>query len=398
MMDLLSARLSALSPSETFAMAQKSNELKAQGIDVINMSVGEPDFTTPDHIKQAAKKAIDDNFSFYSPVAGFPDLKKAICEKLQNENGLEYTAAQIVVSGGAKQSLCNVILSIVDKDEEVIIPAPYWVSYPEMVKLAEGKSVFVYAGINQDFKITPQQLEEAITPKTKALILCSPSNPTGSVYTKEELKAMATVLEKHPHVYVIADEIYEHINYIGQHESIAQFVTIRDRVIVVNGVSKGYAMTGWRIGWIAAPQWIASACSMLQGQYTSGPSSISQKASVAAYTGDQSCVSEMRVAFERRRNLIVSLLGEIPGLNVNNPMGAFYIFPECKSYLGKSYNGKTVNTATDVAMYLLEEAHVACVGGDAFGAPGCIRLSYATSDENIEKAVARIKVALEKLA
>ncbi len=397
-MDLLSARLSALSPSETFAMAQKSNELKAQGIDVINMSVGEPDFTTPDHIKQAAKKAIDDNFSFYSPVAGFPDLKKAICEKLQNENGLEYTAAQIVVSGGAKQSLCNVILSIVDKDEEVIIPAPYWVSYPEMVKLAEGKSVFVYAGINQDFKITPQQLEEAITPKTKALILCSPSNPTGSVYTKEELKAMATVLEKHPHVYVIADEIYEHINYIGQHESIAQFVTIRDRVIVVNGVSKGYAMTGWRIGWIAAPQWIASACSMLQGQYTSGPSSISQKASVAAYTGDQSCVSEMRVAFERRRNLIVSLLGEIPGLNVNNPMGAFYIFPECKSYLGKSYNGKTVNTATDVAMYLLEEAHVACVGGDAFGAPGCIRLSYATSDENIEKAVARIKVALEKLA
>jgi aspartate aminotransferase len=398
MMNLLSARLSALSPSETFAMAQKSNELKAKGIDVINMSVGEPDFTTPDHIKQAAKKAIDDNFSFYSPVAGFPDLKKAVCEKLQKENGLEYTPAQIVVSGGAKQSLCNVILSIVDKDEEVIIPAPYWVSYPEMVKLAEGKSVFVHAGIDQDFKITSQQLEEAITPKTKALILCSPSNPTGSVYTKEELKAMAAVLEKHPHVYVIADEIYEHINYIGQHESIAQFVTIRDRVIVVNGVSKGYAMTGWRIGWIAAPQWIASACSMLQGQYTSGPSSISQKAATAAYTGDQSCVSEMRVAFERRRNLIVSLLGEIPGLNVNNPMGAFYIFPECKSYIGKSYNGKIMNSATDVAMYLLEEAHVACVGGDAFGAPGCIRLSYATSDENIQKAVARIKVALEKLS
>jgi len=397
-MDLLSARLSALSPSETFAMAQKSNELKAQGIDVINMSVGEPDFTTPEHIKQAAKKAIDDNFSFYSPVAGFPDLKKAVCEKLQKENGLEYTPAQIVVSGGAKQSLCNVILSIVDKDEEVIIPAPYWVSYPEMVKLAEGKSVFVHAGIDQDFKITPQQLEEAITPKTKALILCSPSNPTGSVYTKEELKAMATVLEKHPSVYVIADEIYEHINYVGRHESIAQFVTIRDRVIVVNGVSKGYAMTGWRIGWIAAPQWIASACSMLQGQYTSGPSSISQKAAVAAYTGDQSCVSEMRTAFERRRNLIVSLLGEVQGLNVNNPMGAFYIFPECKSYLGKSYNGKTVQTATDVAMYLLEEAHVACVGGDAFGAPGCIRLSYATSDENIQKAVARIKEALEKLS
>lgn len=397
-MDLLSARLSSLSPSETFAMAQKSNELKAQGIDVINMSVGEPDFTTPDHIKQAAKKAIDDNFSFYSPVAGFPDLKKSICEKLQNENGLEYTPAQIVVSGGAKQSLCNVILSIVDKDEEVVIPAPYWVSYPEMVKLAEGKSVFVYAGIDQDFKITPQQLEEAITSKTKALILCSPSNPTGSVYTKDELQALVAVLEKHPQVFVIADEIYEHINYIGQHESIAQFAALRDRVIVVNGVSKGYAMTGWRIGWIAAPLWIASACSMLQGQYTSGPSSISQRAALAAYTGDQSCVSEMKVAFERRRNLIVKLLSEIPGLNVNNPMGAFYIFPECKSYLGKSYNGKTVNTATDVAMYLLEEAHVACVGGDAFGAPGCIRLSYATSDENIEKAVARIKVGLEKLS
>ena len=379
-------------------MAQKSNELKAQGIDVINMSVGEPDFNTPDHIKEAAKKAIDDNFSFYSPVAGYPDLKKAISEKLLKENELEYSPAQIVVSGGAKQSLCNVILSIVDKGEEVIIPAPYWVSYPEMVKLAEGTPVFVYAGIDQDFKITPQQLEEAITPKTKALILCSPSNPTGSVYTQEELKALADVLEKHPQVYIIADEIYEHINYIGQHESIAQFTTIHDRVVIVNGVSKGYAMTGWRIGWIAAPQWIASACNMLQGQYTSGPSSISQRAALAAYTGDQACVGEMKIAFERRRDLIVKLLGEIPGLNVNNPMGAFYIFPECKSYLGKSYNGKAVNTATDLAMYILEEAHVACVGGDAFGAPGCIRLSYATSDESIIKAIERIKAALEKLS
>ena len=379
-------------------MAQKSNELKAQGIDVINMSVGEPDFNTPDHIKEAAKKAIDDNFSFYSPVAGYPDLKKAISEKLLKENELEYSPAQIVVSGGAKQSLCNVILSIVDKGEEVIIPAPYWVSYPEMVKLAEGTPVFVYAGIDQDFKITPRQLEEAITPKTKALILCSPSNPTGSVYTQEELKALADVLEKYPQVYIIADEIYEHINYIGQHESIAQFTTIHDRVVIVNGVSKGYAMTGWRIGWIAAPQWIASACNMLQGQYTSGPSSISQRAALAAYTGDQVCVGEMKIAFERRRDLIVKLLGEIPGLNVNNPMGAFYIFPECKSYLGKSYNGKAVNTATDLAMYILEEAHVACVGGDAFGAPGCIRLSYATSDENIAKAIERIKTALEKLS
>jgi len=398
MKDLLSARLTALSPSETFAMAQKSNELKAQGIDVISMSVGEPDFATPKHIKEAAKKAIDDNFSFYSPVAGFPDLKKAICEKLQSENGLEYTPAQIVVSGGAKQSLCNVILSIVDKDEEVIIPAPYWVSYPEMVKLAEGIPVFIYAGIEQNFKITAQQLEEAIGPKTKALILCSPSNPTGSVYTKDELKAIAAVLEKYPDVYVIADEIYEHINYIGQHESIAQFAAIRDRVVVVNGVSKGYAMTGWRIGWIAAPQWISSACNMLQGQYTSGPSSISQKAALAAYTGDQSCVGEMRAAFERRRDLIVKLLGEISGFKVNNPMGAFYIFPDCTGYLGKSYNGKAIQTATDLAMYILEEAHVACVGGDAFGAPGCIRLSYATSDENITEAVARIKDALGKLS
>lgn len=397
-MDVLSARLTALSPSETFAMAQKSNELKAQGIDVINMSVGEPDFTTPEHIKQAAKQAIDDNFSFYSPVAGFPDLKKAICTKLENENGLTYTPAQVVVSGGAKQSLCNVILSIVDKGDEVVIPAPYWVSYPEMVKLAEGAPVYVYAGIAQDFKITPQQLEEALTPKTKALILCSPSNPTGSVYTLEELKELTAVLEKYPNIYVIADEIYEHINYIGQHQSIAQFDSIRDRVVVVNGVSKGYAMTGWRIGWIAAPQWIASACSMLQGQYTSGPSSISQKAAVAAYNGDQSCVAEMRTAFERRRNLIVSLLNEIPGLQVNNPMGAFYIFPECSSYLGKSFEGRKIATATDLAMYLLEEGHVACVGGDAFGAPGCIRLSYATSDENIEKAIARIKTALAKLS
>ncbi len=397
-MDVLSARLTALSPSETFAMAQKSNELKAQGIDVINMSVGEPDFNTPEHIKQAAKKAIDDNFSFYSPVAGFPDLKQAICNKLQKENGLTYSPAQIVVSGGAKQSICNVILSIVDKGDEVVIPAPYWVSYPEMVKLAEGTPVFIYAGIGHDFKITPQQLEEAITPKTKVLILCSPSNPTGSVYTHDELKALAAVVEKHPDLFVVADEIYEHINYIGQHQSIAQFDTIRDRVVVVNGVSKGYAMTGWRIGWIAAPQWIAAACSMLQGQYTSGPSSISQKASVAAYTGDQSCVAEMRAAFERRRNLIVRLLNEIPGLQVNNPMGAFYIFPECSNYLGKSYNGRKIGTATDLAMYLLEEGHVACVGGDAFGAPGCIRLSYATSDENIEKAIARIKDALAKLS
>lgn len=396
-MNPLSARLQSLSPSETFAMAQKSNELKAQGIDVINMSVGEPDFATPDHIKEAAKKAIDNNFSFYSPVPGFPELRKAICSKLKQENNLDFDPAQIVVSGGAKQSICNVILSIVNKDEEVIIPAPYWVSYPEMVKLAEGKSVFVYAGIDKDFKITPKQLEESITPRTRALILCSPSNPTGSVYTREELKALASVLEKHPNVYVISDEIYEHINYMGKHESIAQFEEIRDRVIIVNGVSKGYAMTGWRIGWIAAPKWIASACGLLQGQYTSGASSISQKAAEAAYTGDQACVTEMCSAFERRKNLIKQLLKEIPGLKVNNPMGAFYIFPDCSHYIGKSFNGQKMNSATDLAMFLLEQAHVACVGGDAFGAPGCVRFSYATSDENIAKAIGRVKEALAKL-
>ncbi len=396
-MNPLSARLQSLSPSETFAMAQKSNELKVLGIDVINMSVGEPDFATPEHIKEAAKKAINNNFSFYSPVPGFPELRKAVCAKLKNENNLNFEPTQIVISGGAKQSLCNVILSIVDKGEEVIIPAPYWVSYPEMVKIAEGKSIFVYAGIEQDYKITAKQLEEAITAKTRALILCSPSNPTGSVYSREELKSLADVLAKHPNIFVISDEIYEHINYVGKHESIAQFEKIRERVIVINGVSKGYAMTGWRIGWIAAPKWIASACGLLQGQYTSGASSISQKAAEAAYTGNQDCVEKMRVAFERRKNLITKLLKEIPGLKVNDPKGAFYIFVECSHYVGKQFEGKKIETATDLAMYLLEQGHVACVGGDAFGAPGHIRFSYATSDENIEKAVARVKNTLAKL-
>ena len=397
-MNPLSSRLRSLSASETLAMAQKSNELKAQGIDVVNMSVGEPDFSTPQHIKEAAKQAVDNNFSYYSPVPGFPELRKAISAKLESENSLKYDPAQIVVSNGAKQSITNVIISIVDKDEEVIIPAPYWVSYPEMVKLAEGKSVFVYAGIEQDFKINARQLEEAITPKTRAVILCSPSNPTGSVYSRDELAALKDVLVKYPNVYVIADEIYEHINYVGRHESMAQFDEISNRVIIINGVSKGYAMTGWRIGWIAAPQWIAAACNKLQGQYTSGPSSISQKAAEAAYTGSQDCVEEMRVAFERRKNLIVGLLREIPNLQVNDPQGAFYVFPDFSSYLGKSYNGKTVDTASDLAMFILEEGHVACVGGDAFGAPGCIRFSYATSDENIEKAVARVKTTLQKLS
>ena len=378
-------------------MSQKSNELKAQGIDVINLSVGEPDFNTPDHIKQAAKKAIDDNFSFYSPVPGYMDLRKAICGKLKNENHLDFTPDQIVVSGGAKQSICNAVLSLVGKGDEVIIPAPYWVSYVEMVKLAEGTNVIVSAGIEQDFKITPEQLEAAITPKTKLLILCSPSNPTGSVYSQAELKGLADVLAKYPQVMILSDEIYEHINYVGGHQSIAQFENIRDRVVIVNGVSKGYAMTGWRIGFIAAPLWVAKACNKLQSQYTSGPCSIAQKAAVAAFTGDQACVEEMRQAFERRRKLVVDLASQIPGFKVNNPQGAFYLFPEVSYYLGKSFEGKKIETSADLAMFLLEEGHVATVGGAAFGAPNYLRFSYATSDENLTEALRRIKEALTKL-
>lgn len=397
-MNQLSDRLNSLSPSETLAMSQKSNELKAQGIDVINLSVGEPDFNTPDHIKEAAKKAVDDNYSRYSPVPGYPALREAIVKKLKEENDLEFSAAQILCSNGAKQSVCNVLMALVNPGDEVIIPAPYWVSYPEMVKLAEGKSVIVTAGIEQDFKITPAQLEEAITPKTKAIILCSPSNPTGSVYTKEELAGLAAVLAKYPQVIIIADEIYEHINYIGKHQSIAQFPEVRDRVVIVNGVSKAYAMTGWRIGFIAGPQWIVSACNKLQGQYTSGPCSVSQKAAEAAYVGTQEPVAEMREAFQRRRDLIVKLAKEIPGFEVNCPQGAFYLFPKCDSYYGKSAGDRKINDAGDLAMYLLEEGHVACVGGTAFGAPDCIRMSYATSDENIVEAMRRIKEVLTKLS
>ncbi len=393
----LSERLNRLSPSETLAMSQKSAELKAQGIDIINMSVGEPDFNTPEHIKEAAKKAVDNNYSRYSPVAGYPELRNAIVNKLKNENGLEFTAAQISCANGAKQSVCNTIMALVDCGDEVIIPAPYWVSYPEMVKMAEGTPVTVTAGIEQDFKITPAQLEAAITPKTKLLILCSPSNPTGSVYSKEELEGLAKVLAKYPQVYVIADEIYEHINYIGKHESIAQFEEIRDRVVIVNGVSKAYAMTGWRIGFIAGPEWIVKGVNKLQGQYTSGPCSVSQKAAEAAYTGTQEPVEEMRKAFERRRDLIVKLAKEIPGFEVNVPQGAFYLFPKCSSYFGKSNGDRKIESAADLAMYLLEVGHVACVGGGAFGAPECIRMSYATSDENIIEAMRRIKEALALL-
>ena len=393
----LSDRLQRLAPSATLAMSQKSSEMKAQGIDVINMSVGEPDFNTPDHIKQAAKLAIDENYSRYSPVPGYPDLRQAIARKLERENHLHYLPAEILVSNGAKQSVCNTVMALVNPGDEVIIPAPYWVSYPQMVLLAGGKPVIVEAGFEQNFKMTPAQLETAITPKTRLLILCSPSNPTGSVYSKDELEGLANVIKNHENLFVLADEIYEHINYIGKHESIAQFEGMKERSIIVNGVSKAYAMTGWRIGYIAAPEWIVKGCNKLQGQYTSGPCSVSQKAAEFAYISSQEYVEEMRKAFERRRDLIVKLAKEIPGLEVNIPEGAFYLFPKCSSFYGKSDGEKTINNSTDLALYLLEKGHVATVGGDAFGDPDCFRMSYATSDDNIIEAMRRIKEVLARL-
>ncbi|MBP3420192.1 MAG: pyridoxal phosphate-dependent aminotransferase [Marinifilaceae bacterium] len=378
-------------------MSQKSNELKAQGLDVINLSVGEPDFYTPDHIKEAAKKAIDENFSFYTPVPGYMSLRQAVCAKLLRENGLEYKPEQIIVSNGAKQSVCNTILCIINPGDEVIIPTPAWVSYIEMVKLAEGVNVCVNAGIDQDFKITPEQLEAAITPKTRAIILCSPSNPTGSVYSKEELKGLADVLAKYPNIIIIADEIYEHINYVGKHESIAQFENVRDRVVIINGVSKAYAMTGWRIGYIAAPLWIAKACNKLQGQYSSNASSIAQKAAEAAYNGPQECIEEMRKAFERRKNLVIKLAKEIPGFKVNEPQGAFYLFPDVSALFGKKYEDKVINTSDDLAMLILEKGLVATVAGSAFMSPECLRFSYATSDEKLIEAMSRIKKVVSEL-
>lgn len=396
-MSFISERVNNLAASATIAMSQKSAELQAAGIDVINMSIGEPDFNTPDFIKEAAKEAIDANFTHYPPVAGYMSLRKAICDKLRRENNLDYSPEQIVVGNGAKQELCNALMATVNPGDEVIIPVPAWVSYVEMVKLAEGKPVFIYAGVEHDFKITPAQLEAAITPRTRMLMFNSPSNPTGSVYSHEELKALAEVLERHPQVLILADDIYEHINYVGGAESIAQFKSLYDRMIVVNGVSKAYAMTGWRIGFMAAPLEIAKACSKLQGQYTSGVSSIAQKAAEAAYTGSQNCVEDMRKAFESRRDLIFSLAKEIPGWIVNKPEGAFYLFPEVSAYIGKKYGDKEIKSSGDYVMYLLEEAHVAAVDGEAFCAPGYLRLSYATSEDNIREAMRRIHVASEKL-
>lgn len=396
-MNRISTRVESLSPSQTLAMSQKSAELKAAGVDVINLSVGEPDFNTPAHIKEAAKRAIDDNFTFYTPVPGYMSLRKAIADNLKATDGVDFAPEQIVVSNGAKQALCNAVLALVNPGDEVIIPTPAWVSYVEMVKLAEGTNVLVPAGIEQDFKITPAQLEAAITPRTRLMILCSPSNPTGSVYSHQELQGLVDVISRHPQITVIADEIYQHINFTGSFTSLSAFPEIADRTVVINGVSKAYAMTGWRIGFIAAPLPIAKACSKLQSQYTSNPSSVAQKAAEAAYLGPQDCVEEMRKAFERRRDLVVSLAREIPGLNVNCPQGAFYLFLEVSSYLGKSFNGKTIATDSDLAMYLLEEGHVATVAGSAFCLPGYIRLSYATSDDNIREAMRRIAEALSRL-
>lgn len=378
-------------------MSQKSNELKASGVDVINLSVGEPDFNTPEHIKEAAKRAIDENYTFYTPVPGYMSLRKAIAKKLKDENGVDYKPEQIVVSGGAKQSLCNVILSTINPGDEVIIPTPAWVSYVEMVKLAGGTNVLLPATIDMDFKITPRQLEEAITDKTRMILLCSPSNPTGSVYSKEELQGLVDVIAKYPDILVLADEIYEHINFTGSFTSVASFAEIADRVVIINGVSKAYAMTGWRIGFCAGPEWVAKATTKLQGQYTSGCSSIAQKAAEAAYTGSQECVEEMRQAFERRRNLVVELARQIPGLQVNMPQGAFYLFPEVSSYFGKRAGERVIENSGDLTMYLLEVAHVATVDGAAFCLPGYIRLSYATSDDNIREAMRRIGEALSKL-
>ncbi len=396
-MEHLSNRVQQLAASQTLAMSQRSAELKAQGIDMINLSVGEPDFNTPEHIKAAAKRAIDENFSFYTPVPGYLSLRKAIAEKLSRENGLSFDPAQIVVGNGAKQELCNVILASINPADEVIIPTPAWVSYVEMVKLAGGTVVKVPAAIEQDFKITPSQLKAAITPATRMLLLCSPSNPTGSVYTRDELQGLVDVLAQYPDIIVVADEIYEHINYTSGFTSMASFPEIADRTVIINGVSKAYAMTGWRIGYCAAPLWLAKAVTKLQGQYTSGASSIAQKAAEAAYTGPQDCVHEMCAAFRRRRDLIVRLAREIPGWIVNVPQGAFYLFPEVSAYFGKRFGDRVINDANDLCFYLLEEAHVATVAGDAFSLPGYIRLSYATSDENIEKAIGRISEALKKL-
>ena len=393
----ISDLVKGLSPSATFAMSQRSSELQKKGVDVINLSVGEPDFNTPDTIKTVATQAVQNNYSKYSPVAGYISLRKAICDKLHRENGLDYSPSEVVVSNGAKQSIFNVIQSLINPYDEVIIPAPCWVSYPQMVKLVGGIPVSIETSIETNFKISAFQLEKTITDKTRLLILCSPCNPTGSVYTQRELKEISSVILKHDNLLVISDEIYEHINYVGRHFSIAGLPGMKERTVLINGVSKAYAMTGYRIGFMVGPQWVADACSLVQGQTTSGPCSVSQKAAEEAWNGPQECVEKMRGAFEKRRDLVVKLMRQIPGLIVNIPDGAFYLFPKCSSYFGKHYGEREIESSTDLAMFLLEVGHVATVAGDAFGAPEYIRLSYATSEENIIKGVERIRKALEVL-
>lgn len=393
----LSNRLMAMEESATIAMSRKSRELKAEGKDIISLSLGEPDFFTPQFIKDAAVEAMDNNFTMYTPVQGYDDLRESISKKFKRDNGLDYTKDQIVTSTGAKQSIANVVSSIINPGDEVIVPAPYWVSYLEIVKVAEGIPVVIKAGIDRDFKISGEQLEAAITPKTKMLIFSTPCNPTGSVYRKEELKELADVLKKYPHIVVISDEIYEHINFVGKHESLAQFPEVYNQVVTVNGVSKAWAMTGWRLGYIGAPKAIADACTKVQGQFTSGTCSITQKATIAAMEADPIVLKEMIAAFNKRRILVLNALNNIKGVKANVPVGAFYVFPDISAFFGKSYNGTTVHNADDMCLYLLDEALVALVTGDAFGDQNCIRISYAASDETLIEAMKRIKSALEKL-
>ncbi len=394
---MISKRLEALSESATLAMAVKARELQAQGHHVIKLNLGEPDFNTPEHIKEAAKKAVDDNFTFYPPVAGYPDLKEAICQKLKRDNQLNYEPSQIVVSTGAKQSIANVLLSIVDKGDEVIIFTPYWVTYIEQVKLAEGSPVILKGTLENDFKVTAAQLKETITPKTKAVLFSSPCNPTGSVFTKKELTEIAEVLDERKDILVISDEIYEYINFEGTHFSIAQIPGMRERTVLVNGFSKGFAMTGWRLGYIAAPKWLASACNKIQGQVTSGTSTISQKAGVAALTGSLDATKEMATAYRRRRDMVREKLSKIDGFKTNVPAGAFYIFPDVSAFFGKSYEGTTIEDSYDFSMFILNQAHVSIVDGAAFGEPNCIRMSFAASDADLEEAILRIEKAVSLL-
>ncbi|WDO13318.1 pyridoxal phosphate-dependent aminotransferase [Flavobacterium sp. WW92] len=393
-MNHLSDRINKLSTSQTLAMAALARELKAQGKDIISLSLGEPDFNTPDFIKEAAKKAIDENYSTYSPVDGYVELKEAICKKFKRDNNLDYTPANIVVSTGAKQSLYNVAQVMLNEGDEVILPAPYWVSYYEIIKMSGGIPVEVPTSVESDFKITPEQLEKAITPKTKMIWYSSPCNPSGSVYSREELTALAKVLEKYPNIFVVADEIYEHINFSGTFCSVASIPGMFDRTITVNGVAKAFAMTGWRIGYIGAPEFIAKACTKMQGQVTSGANSIAQRATITAVDADPSVLNDMVAAFKGRRDLVVGLIKGIPGLKLNVPEGAFYVFPDVSSYFGKTLRGTEIKNADDFSMYLLAEANVATVTGDAFGNPNCIRFSYATSEELLTEALRRIKEAL----